>query len=184
MVVSKTSAHIKINIIISNPSQETPGFYKVPNQDLKDMDVLCTFKIMIKGHNLDHGFIRDQWRYLYQYQNAKPQSGYPKNHLKPQIRTKTIFWQFNLIIFFSNFFHKNKANCLTNNWLALASPHFKPFPPTRDKKWPQPSPLFKSIQIFREWSYRTTKNPKYWILNKTTYIANSKKMTYYIQIPS
>ena len=60
MVVSKTSAHIKINIIISNPSQETPGFYKVPNQDLKDMDVLCTFKIMIKGHNLDHGFIRDQ----------------------------------------------------------------------------------------------------------------------------
>ena len=97
---------------------------------------------------------------------------------------KPFFWQFNLIIFFSNFFHKNKANCLTNNWLALASPHFKPFPPTRDKKWPQPSPLFKSIQIFREWSYRTTKNPKYWILNKTTYIANSKKMTYYIQIPS
>ena len=60
MGVAKTSDHIQININVPDPSQETPGFYKVPNQDLKDMDVLCTFKIMIKGHNLDHGFIRDQ----------------------------------------------------------------------------------------------------------------------------
>ena len=31
---------------MANPSQEPPVSSKAPNKDLKDMDVLCTFKIM------------------------------------------------------------------------------------------------------------------------------------------
>ena len=46
--VSKTSDHIQIKIKVSNPSQEPPAPTKVPYQDLKDMDVLCTFKIKIE----------------------------------------------------------------------------------------------------------------------------------------
>merc|ERR1712081_108768 len=45
MVVQKTSDHIKINIRMPNSSQEPPASSKAPNEDLKDMDVLCTFKI-------------------------------------------------------------------------------------------------------------------------------------------
>ena len=43
--VSKTSDHIQINIKMLNPSEEPTAPTKAVNQDLKDMDVLCTFKI-------------------------------------------------------------------------------------------------------------------------------------------
>ena len=43
--LSKTSDHIKIKIKIPNPSQEPPGPSKGLRQDLKEMDVLCTFRI-------------------------------------------------------------------------------------------------------------------------------------------
>ena len=33
---------------MANPSQEPPVSSKAPNQDLKDMDVLCTFKFKIE----------------------------------------------------------------------------------------------------------------------------------------
>ena len=46
-----------------------------PNEDLKDMEVLCTFKIEIESQNSDHVYIKDQWSYPNQYQDAKPQSG-------------------------------------------------------------------------------------------------------------
>ena len=46
-----------------NPSQEPPVSYKAPNEDLKDMDVLCTFKIKVGSQNLDHGYIKDQQPY-------------------------------------------------------------------------------------------------------------------------
>ena len=45
MGISKASDHIKIKIQMPNPSQEPPASSKAPSQDLKDMDVLCTFKI-------------------------------------------------------------------------------------------------------------------------------------------
>merc|ERR1711954_137099 len=48
MGVPKTSDHIQINIRMPNPSQEPPASSKAPDQDLKDMDVLCTFKIKIE----------------------------------------------------------------------------------------------------------------------------------------
>ena len=36
-------------IKMPNPSQEPPAPTKALNQDLKDMDVLCTFKIKIES---------------------------------------------------------------------------------------------------------------------------------------
>ena len=60
MGVSKTSDHIQIKVKISNPSQELPAPIKAPNQDLKDIDVLCTFKIKIESTNLEYGCIKDQ----------------------------------------------------------------------------------------------------------------------------
>ena len=43
MGVSKTNDHIQIKIKMPNPSQEPQVSSKAPNEDLKDMDVLCTF---------------------------------------------------------------------------------------------------------------------------------------------
>ena len=60
---------------MSNPSQEPLASSKAPNEDLKDMDVLCTFKIKIESQNLDHGGIKHQWAYPYQEEDAKLQSG-------------------------------------------------------------------------------------------------------------
>merc|ERR1711954_276208 len=71
---SKTSDHIQINIRIPNPSQEPPASSKAPNQDLKDMDVLCTFKIRIESQNLEYLCTKEQRPYPNQYQDAKPQS--------------------------------------------------------------------------------------------------------------
>ena len=58
--VSKASDHIQIKIKMLNSRQEPPAPAKAPNQDLKDMDGLCTFKIKIEGQifnpvrNLQH----------------------------------------------------------------------------------------------------------------------------------
>ena len=75
MGISKTSDHIQIKIKMHKPSQEPPASSKAPNEDLKDMDVLCTFKIEIESQNLDHGYIKVQWSYPNQDQHAKPHSG-------------------------------------------------------------------------------------------------------------
>ena len=53
MGILKTCDHIQIKIKIRNPSQVTPASSKAPNKDLKDMDVLCTFKIKIERETLD-----------------------------------------------------------------------------------------------------------------------------------
>ena len=60
MIVSKTSDYIKIKIKMINPREEPPAFFKVPNEDLKDMDFLCTFKMRIESQSSDHGSIKDQ----------------------------------------------------------------------------------------------------------------------------
>ena len=39
-------------------SQKPLASSKTPNKDLKDMDVLCTFKIKIQSQNLGHGCIK------------------------------------------------------------------------------------------------------------------------------
>ena len=57
---SKTRDHIQIKIKMLNPGQEPPASSKATNQDLKDKDVLCSFKIKIELKNSDHGCIIDQ----------------------------------------------------------------------------------------------------------------------------
>ena len=75
MGVSKTSDHIQIKIKMPNPSQEPPASSKAPNEELEDMDVLCTFKIRIESQNSYNGRIKDEWLYPNQDQDANPQSG-------------------------------------------------------------------------------------------------------------
>ena len=74
MAVSKTCDHIQIKIKMPSSSQKPPATFKAPNEDLKDMDVLCTFKIKIESQDLDHGCVKDQGPYQNQDQDAKPQS--------------------------------------------------------------------------------------------------------------
>ena len=83
MGVSKTFDQFQINIKMSNPSQEAPASSKSPNKDLKDMDVLCTFKIKIQCQNLDYGYIKDQWPYSNQYQDAKHGQSPPASSKAP-----------------------------------------------------------------------------------------------------
>ena len=49
MGVSKTSDPIKIKIKMPNPSQDPPVSSKAPNEDVKDLYVLCTFKIKLES---------------------------------------------------------------------------------------------------------------------------------------
>ena len=55
MGVIKTSDHIQIKSQMPNPIQEPPASSKAPNEDFKDMDVLCTLKIRIESVNSEHG---------------------------------------------------------------------------------------------------------------------------------
>ena len=75
MGVSKTSGNMQMKINIKNPSQAPPASSKAPNQDLRDIDVLFTFKIMIENQNSEYGCTKPQLPYPNQYQDAKPQSG-------------------------------------------------------------------------------------------------------------
>ena len=75
MGVLKTSDHIPIKIKMKTPSQEPPASSKAPDEDLKHMDVLCTFKIKKERPNLEQGCIKDQWQYQNQDQDTKPNSG-------------------------------------------------------------------------------------------------------------
>ena len=74
----RNSYYIQIKKNMSNASQEPPVPSKAQNKDIEDIDVLCTFKIKIESQNLDHGCVKDQWPYMNQDQDAKPQSGTPK----------------------------------------------------------------------------------------------------------
>ena len=60
MGVPKTSDHIKIRINMPNTSQVPPAFSKALDEDLRDMDVLCTFKIKIESQNFYHRCIENQ----------------------------------------------------------------------------------------------------------------------------
>ena len=75
MGISKTSDHNQMNIKMLRPSQEPPTSSKAPNDDFKDMDVLCTLKTTMECQNLDHVCIKEQWPYPNQDKGAKPQSG-------------------------------------------------------------------------------------------------------------
>ena len=70
-------------IKIPNPGQEPSASSKAPNQDLKDMDNLCTFKIKIGSQNWDHGWINDQWLYDNQDQDPIPSQEPPVSSKAP-----------------------------------------------------------------------------------------------------
>ena len=55
MGISKTIDYIRINIKIPNPSHEPPASPKAPNDDFKDMDVLCTFRNKTESQNWEIG---------------------------------------------------------------------------------------------------------------------------------
>ena len=88
MGISKTSGHIQIKIMMPNLSQEHPVSSESQNEDLKDMDVLWTYKIKTVSQNLEHWCTKDQWPHPNQDRDAKPQSGnssilqIPKSRLK------------------------------------------------------------------------------------------------------
>ena len=60
MGVSKTSDPIQIKINISKPSKEPPASAKALIQYLKDLDVVCTFKIKLESQNLVNFCIKIQ----------------------------------------------------------------------------------------------------------------------------
>ena len=88
MDVSKTNDHIQIKIKNPNPSQEPPASSISPNGNAKVMDVLCTFKFKLESQNWGHGCIKDQPPYLYQGQDAKPQSGTSRVLQNPKLGLK------------------------------------------------------------------------------------------------
>ena len=72
MGLQKTSDHIQIKIKMPNPSQEPPSSSKAQNQDFKNMDVLCTFKIKIENKNSDHRCTKDQIKIQMQNSSQEP----------------------------------------------------------------------------------------------------------------
>ena len=72
MGVSKTSDHIQTKIKTPNPGQEPPASFTALNEDLKDMDCLCTLKTKLESQILDHECIKDHSPYPNQDQDAKP----------------------------------------------------------------------------------------------------------------
>merc|ERR1711954_567462 len=53
MGISNTSDHIQTKIKMPHPNQEPPASFKAPNEDLKTMDILGTWKIQKESQNLD-----------------------------------------------------------------------------------------------------------------------------------
>ena len=64
---------IKMQILIHEPTASS----KAPNEDLKDMDVLCTFKIDIESKNVEHGCTKGQWPYPNQDQDSNTSQNLP-----------------------------------------------------------------------------------------------------------
>ena len=54
-----TIDQIQLKIKMPKPHQEPPLSSKAPNQDKKDMGILCTFKIKTESQNLEQGCIND-----------------------------------------------------------------------------------------------------------------------------
>ena len=74
----------------------TSRILKTQNEDLKDMDVLCTFKIKIESQNSEYGSIKDQCPYKNQDQDAKPKSGTSSTLQSPKSGLKGHRWSLHL----------------------------------------------------------------------------------------
>ena len=87
MGISKTSDHIEIKIEMPNPSEEPPASCKAQNEDLEDMDAICTFKIKIASQISNHGYMKDQWSYPNQDNIPNPSQEQPVSQ-KPELKTE------------------------------------------------------------------------------------------------
>ena len=96
MVVSNTSDHIQIKIKMPNSNQKPSSILQTLNQDLKDMDVLCTFKAKGLTQDLEHGYVKDQGPYSNQDQDAKTQSGTSSILQSPESGLEGYGWPLNL----------------------------------------------------------------------------------------
>ena len=72
MGLPTTSDYIQIKIKMPNPSREYQASFKAPNQDLKDMDVLCTLKIKIENQNSEMGFSKTSYHMQIKIQMPTP----------------------------------------------------------------------------------------------------------------
>ena len=61
MGVSKANKHNQIKTEIQNASQEPSVSSKAQIVGLKDMDILCTFKINKENQKFEKWYIKDQW---------------------------------------------------------------------------------------------------------------------------
>ena len=82
--ISKTCDHVQIKIKIRKPNQVPPVSSEAPNQDLKDMVVLCPFKVQKYCQKLEHWSIKGQWPYTNQDQYCKHKSGAPSMLKSPK----------------------------------------------------------------------------------------------------
>ena len=109
--VSGTIDHIQIKIKIPKPSQEPHSSSKVPNQNLEDIDVLCTFKIKIESQNLELGCNKNQWPYPNQDKDPKPQSR-SSEVPNQDLNDKDVLWTFKIKIESQNSDH----GCIKTQW--------------------------------------------------------------------
>ena len=111
MVASNNSGNIQIKIKMPNLSQSSPASSKAQNEDLKDMDVLCTFKIKIGSKKLENGCTKNQYHIQIFIKLPKPskepQAPYivPNEDLKNMDALCTV--KFNLDSQYSNHFYIN-----------------------------------------------------------------------------
>ena len=110
MVVSKTSDYIHIKIKMPTPNQEPPVSSKVPMQDLKDMDVLCTFKIKIESQYFEQWCIKDYWPYLNQDPDFKPLG--PSKSPNQDLKDNDVLCTFKINILRQNL----EYGCIKDQW--------------------------------------------------------------------
>ena len=151
--ISTTSDHIQIKIKMPNPSQEPPDPTKAPNQNFKDMDVLCTFKIKIESQHSESRCIKDQWLYPNQNQDTKPHAGFSSKFLKscPYIKH------------FSSKNSKMQKSYILSCAKTIQCPSWwdKVLPPENDKETPRKTKIQGSanwLESKRKWIKRPETN--------------------------
>ena len=105
--LSNLKDYIPVMIKMPNQNQNLSASFKAPNHDLKDMEVLCAFKINLESQKLDEGSVKAQGLYPDHDQDSKSQSGIssvlksPKSglighggslHCQNQLKVPKFYW--------------------------------------------------------------------------------------------
>ena len=83
MGVSETRDHIQIKIRIPNHSQEPPLSSKVPNKDIKDTGILCTFKIKMERKIRNMGVLKTSDHIQIKIKMSNPSQKHPASSKAP-----------------------------------------------------------------------------------------------------